>query len=59
MTPFPQTLARQLLEESVDLLRLGRHLPSLHDVAMVIAERDRDLPCVLIDSQVQHGRFSC
>src|SRR5262249_24791823 len=55
--PLPQT--RQLLEESADLLRLGRHLPSLHNVAMVVAERDRDLPCVLIDSEVQQGWFSC
>jgi hypothetical protein len=31
----------------------------LHDVALIIAERDRDLPCVLIDSEIQHGRFSC
>jgi hypothetical protein len=48
----PQPLAGQLLEEGVDLLRLRRHLPGPHDVALVVAERDRDLAGVLIDAEV-------
>jgi hypothetical protein len=53
-----QALAGELLEEGVDLLRLRRDLAGLQDIAVVIAERDGDLPCVLIDPQVQHGWFS-
>src|SRR5262245_24930959 len=55
----PQPLASESLEKSVDPLRLRRHLPSLEDIAVFVAERNRDLPCVLIDSEVQHGWFSC
>src|SRR6185295_14929035 len=54
-----QPLTGQLLEEGVDLLRLCRHLPSQQDIAVFIPQRDRDLPCVLIDSEVQHVWFSC
>jgi len=53
-----QTFVGELLEESVDPLGLCRHLPSLQDVAVLIAEGDRNLPCMLIDSQVQHDWFS-
>src|SRR5262249_39466879 len=56
---LPQALAGELLEERVDLLRLRRYLLRLHDVAGCVAEGDRQLPCVLIDSEVQHGWFSC
>jgi hypothetical protein len=56
---IPHTLARQLLEEITDLLGVRRYLPSLHDITVIVAKRDRDLPCVLIDSEVQHGWFSC
>ena len=31
----------------------------LHDVTVLVAERDRDLPCVLIDPQVQHSWVLC
>src|SRR5262249_4965242 len=54
-----QPLAAELLEEGVDLLRLRRDLPGLHDVTALVAERDRDLPCVLIDAEIRHGWFSC
>jgi hypothetical protein len=54
-----QPLAGELLEEGVDLLRLRVDLPGLHDVTARVAERDGDLPCVLIDPEVQHGWFSC
>src|SRR5262249_43398036 len=54
-----QALAGELLEEGVDLLRLRRDLAGLHDVTAVVAERDGDLPCVLIDAEIQHGWFSC
>jgi hypothetical protein len=50
-----QALAGELLKEGVDLVRLRRDLPGLQDIAVVVAERDRDLPCVLVDSQVQPG----
>src|SRR5262249_32145250 len=50
-----QALAGELLEEGVDLVRLRRDLPGLHDVTALVAERDRDLPCVLVDPQVQHN----
>ena len=40
------------LEESVDLLRLRRHLASLKDIAVFVAKRDRDLSSMLIDSKV-------
>src|SRR5262245_31360076 len=53
-----QPLAGELLEEGVDLVGLRRDLPGLHDVPALVAERDGDLPCVLIDAQVQHGWFS-
>src|SRR5262249_14796165 len=52
-------LAGELLEEGVGLLRLRRDLPGQHDVPARVAERDGDLPCVLVDAQVQHGWFSC
>ena len=52
-------LTSELLEEGVDFLRLRLNLARLKDITAVVAERDRDLPCVLIDSQVQHGWFSC
>src|SRR5262249_54048108 len=29
-------------------------LPGLQDIAALVAEGDRELPCVLIDPQVQH-----
>src|SRR5262249_51694122 len=54
-----QALAGELLEEGVDLLRLRRDLPGLHDVPALVAERDGDLPCVLVDAQGQHRWFSC
>src|SRR5262249_41132917 len=54
-----QPLAGELLEEGVDLLRLRRYLPGLQDVTALVAERDGDLPCVLVDPQIQHGWFSC
>jgi hypothetical protein len=44
-----QAFAGELLEEGVDLRGLGGHLPGLHDIAVVVAERDGDLPCMLID----------
>jgi hypothetical protein len=47
-----QALAGELLEEGLDLLRLGGHLPGLYHVAALVAERDRQLPCVLIDAEV-------
>jgi len=53
-----QPLTGELLEKGVDLLRLGRDLAGLQDIAAFIAERDRDLPCVLVDSQVQHDSSS-
>src|SRR5262249_59189778 len=49
---------RRQLEERVDLVRLGGDLPSLHDIDVVIAERDGDLPCVLIDAEIEHRRGS-
>jgi hypothetical protein len=54
-----QPLAAELLEEGVDLLRLRRDLPGLHDVTALVAERDGDLPCVLVDAEIKHGWFSC
>src|SRR5262249_35662018 len=39
-------------------LRLRRNLPGLHDVTVLVAERDRDLPCVLIDAEIKHRWFS-
>src|SRR5262249_55028088 len=54
-----QPLAGELLEEGMDLLRLRRDLPGLHDVPALVAERDGDLPCVLIDAEIKHGWFSC
>jgi hypothetical protein len=48
-------LAGELLEVRLDLLRLRRDLPRQQHVAVFGAERDRDLACVLIDSEVQHG----
>jgi hypothetical protein len=54
-----QPLAGEPLEESVDLLRLGRDLPGQQDITLLVAERDGGLPCVLIDPQVQHGWYSC
>jgi hypothetical protein len=56
--PVVRALAGEPLEEGVDLFRLGRDLAGLQDVALVVAGRDGDLPCVWIDSQVQHGWFS-
>src|SRR5262249_1253602 len=56
--PVVQALAGEPLEESVDLVRLRRDLAGLQDIAAFIAEGDRDLPCVLVDAQVQHGWFS-
>jgi hypothetical protein len=49
-----QPLAGEPLEESVDLLGLRRYLASLKDVAVLVAEGDRDLPCMLIDAKVKH-----
>jgi hypothetical protein len=42
----------------MDFLRLRRHLPGQQGIAVFIAERDRDLPGVLIDSEVPHGGSS-
>src|SRR5262249_55539072 len=52
-------LVGQLLEEGLDLLRLRRNLSGLDDVAVLVAERDGDLPGVLVDPQIQHRWFSC
>jgi arylsulfatase len=49
-----QTLAGEFLEEGVDLVRLCGHLPSQQDITVIIAERDGDLPCMLVDSQIEH-----
>jgi hypothetical protein len=51
-----QPISGQLLKEGLDLLRVRRDLSSLQDIPVVIAERNRDLSRVLIDSKVQHGR---
>src|SRR5262249_45515686 len=53
-----QALAGELLEEGADLLRLRRDLPGRHDVTALVAERDRDLPCVVIDAQIKPRWFS-
>jgi hypothetical protein len=37
---------------------LRRNLPSLDDVAILIAQRDRDLTRMLVDSKVQRVRGS-
>src|SRR5262249_58426745 len=50
--PVPQALAVEPLEEGVDLLRLRGHLPGLQDIASLGAERDGDLPGVLVDSEI-------
>src|SRR5271165_1835696 len=54
-----QALTRQPLEKGVDFLRLRRYLSGLQNIPAFIAERNRDLPCMLIDSEVQHSWFSC
>jgi hypothetical protein len=38
----------------VDLHRLRRNLSSPQDIALIVAKRNRNLTCVLIDSNVQH-----
>jgi hypothetical protein len=53
-----QPLAGELLEEGVDLLRLRRDLAGLEEVAVFVAERDGDLPGVLIDAEIKHCWFS-
>ncbi len=47
----------ELLEKRLDLLRLCGHLTGQH-IAVVVAERDRNLSCVLIDPQIQYRWFS-
>src|SRR5437773_2276569 len=54
-----QTLTREALEKSMDLLRPRGDLPSLQNIGVFVVERNRDLPCALIDSKVQHDWFSC
>ena len=51
-------LTRQALEKLVDLLGPCGDLASQDNVAVLVAKGDRDLPCVLIDSEVQHDWFS-
>jgi hypothetical protein len=47
----PQSFASELRKEGVDVFRMRRYLPSLQDIAVLIAERDRDLSCMLINSE--------
>jgi hypothetical protein len=42
----------------MDLLRPRRYLSGLHHVAVFIAERNRKLAGMLVDSKVQHRRGS-
>ncbi len=53
-----QPLTSEVLEKGVHLLGLGGHLPGLHDIAVIVTQRDRDLACVLVDSEVPHERGS-
>jgi hypothetical protein len=41
-----------------NLILWPRHLPGLQDIATLIAERNGELACMLIDSKVQNGRGS-
>src|SRR6516162_4959915 len=51
-----QTLAGEFLKESLDLVRMCGHLAGQQDIPVFIAERDGDLPCMLVDSQIEnHG----
>jgi len=49
-----QTLVGEFVEESIDLVRLCGHLAGQQDIPVFIAERDGDLPCMLVDAQIEH-----
>ena len=53
-----QSLAGESLKELVDLLGLRRNLPRQHNIAVFIAQRNGDLTCMLVNSEVQHNRGS-
>jgi hypothetical protein len=60
---FPDDLRQNIAKRQqaiIHAIKSDKHVaPALEHVTVFIAERDRDLPCVLIDSDVQHRWFSC
>src|SRR5262245_36564432 len=56
-TPAYRPLVHEHLLEPYQLerARLRGHLAGQQDTTVVIAERDGDLPCMLVDSQIEHA----